>query len=425
MKKTVREIVENIGTSLPESLPYTALQKILKAKAAKLNVRYFYHLDRAELQGRQVILLADHACTESYVTALTGYPFVKLNVVMGKHHFYKKLLLSMFNRCGCIPKSLFEPDIKCTGKMLKIIKKGGSICLFPEGVQSSNGGTQPINPATAKFLKKLGIPVVLCKSYGAYLCLPKYDEVRRDGYQEIHYEMLFTPEDLEQLSVEEIDARLIDRFRYNDFVWNSEHKHEYKAKDGGSNAKGIDKLLYLCPRCGREFSMHVEDKDIVCECGNRIRVHDTYELEAIGNDSMLPYSNITEWHFAHRDKVREEIQNPDFEISYECDLIELYQEKLIKNPQIVTGHGTVTIDHEHMIYRGSRYEDSTELVFEIRKMPTFLSMPDKGNEFFYNGEFYLFRPCEDMRHSSKYQLVVEELHNLQDERWRKALADTQ
>ena len=61
---------------------------------------------------------------------------------------------------NAIPKLLYQPDTSCTRKMLKVIKSGGSLALFPEGIQSISGSTHPINPATCKFIKKAGLPVV-------------------------------------------------------------------------------------------------------------------------------------------------------------------------------------------------------------------------------------------------------------------------
>ena len=46
-----------------------------------------------------------------------------------------------------------------------VIKKGGIITFSPEGTSSIFGDNQPITPGTARFLKKMNVPV-----YCADLC---------------------------------------------------------------------------------------------------------------------------------------------------------------------------------------------------------------------------------------------------------------
>jgi hypothetical protein len=93
-----------------------------------------------------------------------------LNIVAGYQNFFSsKTNYFGMTQMNAIPKLLYQPDTSCTRKMLKVIKSGGSLALFPEGIQSISGSTHPINPATCKFIKKAGVLVILANSQGSYL----------------------------------------------------------------------------------------------------------------------------------------------------------------------------------------------------------------------------------------------------------------
>ena len=61
-----------------------------------------------------------------------------------------------------------------------------------------------MNPTTMKFIKKANVPVILCKSYGMYLTRPRYSKEYRKGKVKYEFEVLFTKEQISQLSEEEM-----------------------------------------------------------------------------------------------------------------------------------------------------------------------------------------------------------------------------
>ena len=126
---------------------------------------------------------------------------------------------------------------------MRLHKKGASFLLFPEGIESTDGTTQPLHPATARLIKKLAMDTVLCKSHGSFLYGPKFDTSKRKGRLEFNFEILFRKEEFENMTEEEIYSRLLEKFRYNDFEWNKEKQYKYKGKF--PLAHKIDNLLYI------------------------------------------------------------------------------------------------------------------------------------------------------------------------------------
>lgn len=415
-----KEKINKLKPKLPHPVIYKIIGAALSISARGAGAKYYYDFDECQVRGRQVILLSDHAATDTYKYAIGGYrKYGRLNPVVGKHHFYIKWLGGALRMIGAIPKNLFEGDVRSVKMMLGVIKMGGSLALFPEGVQSSSGSMHPIHPTTAGFLKRARLTVVLCKSYGSYLRFPRFDETARKGHHEYHYEILFTPDELKSMTKEEIDSRLVDRMKYNDFQWNLDKKYKYESKNG--LAHNIDNILYICPKCGSEFTLSSNGDIISCEkCGNRIRVTDTYEIIPADNMSIQPYRHIDDWYRSQRAKVKEEIKAPDYSVSYRCRVEQLHTDKPVNPRNYIAGEGYIRIDHKEILYNGTLEGQEVELHFDIKNVPCYVNVPGRGNEFFYNGEFYMFDPVEDPRRSTKYMMIVEELNKLVDEKWREA-----
>ncbi len=75
--------------------------------------------------------------------------------------------------------------------------------------------------ATAKLVKKLAMDTVIFTCHGSYLMRPRYDSHMRKGYVEYTFDLLFKKEESEALSEEEINKKLLECLKYNDFEWNS------------------------------------------------------------------------------------------------------------------------------------------------------------------------------------------------------------
>lgn len=420
---TAKKKIERQKARLPLPILYNIIKMYFSLALGGDKPEYHYDFDESEVKGKQVILLSDHSATDTYKFAIGGYSkYMRLNPVVGKHHFYTKGSGQLLMMIGAIPKSLYESDIKSTMLMLSVLKKGGSLALFPEGVQSSSGSNHPIHPTTAKFIKKAGVTVVLCKSFGSYLRFPRYDKNVKNGRHEYHYEILFRANDLKSMTEEEIYDRLLERFKYNDFEWNLSRQNKYTGKHG--NAYGIDNILFICPKCGAEFSLQSGHDIIECRrCGNRIKVTDTYDIIAADDNSIQPYRHIDEWYKTQRIKIRNEVKSPDFKLSYKCRLELIHTDKRTSPRNYVAGEGLVTIDHEGLHYEGSANNENVHWDYDIHKIPGYINVPEHGNEFFYNGEYYRFYPIDDTRYSTKYMMIVEELHNLIDPRWDKVSRD--
>ncbi|MBO7375966.1 MAG: hypothetical protein J6V01_02580 [Clostridia bacterium] len=418
-KKTPGEIIESYEPALPTKTAAFAMRRLIGAATFGSGVKYEYLFDKKGMKGRQVLILADHASTDSYLYVLRGYPFVEPNVVIGYQNIFIRGIFGLFLKCGIIPKKLYEPDLRPVISMLRIVRAGGSLLLFPEGIQSMDGSTQPINPATAEFVKRCGIDVVLCKSHGAYLNHPRFDPVGRKGRLRFTYELLFTADELKELDAADIGRCLTDRFRYNDFAENRRIGSVYRGRH--KNAYGLEKILFICPFCKKRFSLKVEKDRVVCECGAGVRVGTDYSL--IPDDGLkLPFEGLDGWFAYERDQVRKDVSEPGFALSYPARLCRLNTSG--RGGEVtLTGEGRVTLKRGSFLFEGT--ENGAPVSYDMRtdRIPSAPFVSGRGNEFFYKGEYFRFIPKDRPGLPVYCLLAVEELHDLDDPKWRLARAD--
>lgn len=420
MAKTPGMIMAEYVPKLPDRRAARLLRLVLFAASIGNKVRFTYGFDRRELKGRQIMILADHAATNSYLYVLRGLNFVQPNVVMGYHNIFQRGLFRLLLACGVIPKRLYTPDVSAVRSMLRLKKEGASFLLFPEGIQSMAGSTMPTDPAAIQLVKKLGLTTVLCRGYGAYLNRPRFDSGTRRGPMEFTYEILFTEDELSRKSEEELYQKYLSRFRYNDFEWNRERLNSYRGRR--PNAFGLQKILFICPRCGREFTLSSQGSDIVCSCGLRVRVDEKYLLSA-ADGVKLPFEGIDGWFLWQRAVMRGEIRREDFLISYDADYLTLDEDRLGSDCTVKLGEGRVTLNREFLRYEGTKNGESVSFEFPIASIPSAPFVSGKGNEFFIGRDYFRFVPKTEKGLPVKVLLAAEELHNLSDPARRRVSED--
>ncbi len=411
-RKTPEMIIKEYRPERPKKWALFPVRLLLRTLSLFRPARFSYGFDKKAMRKKQIVVLADHASYDDFIHVCAGCDFTDPNVIVGYHNLFVPGLFRLLLGVGVIPKSLYESDVASVRNILRLKKEGASFLLFPEGIQSMSGGMQPLNPSTVRLLKKLGLETVLCTSRGAYLSRPRFDRKYRRGRAEYRFETLFSTDDLEKRSEEDLYRELLGRFRYNDFQWNAEAGNTYKSSV--PLAHGLENLLYLCPVCGREFTLKVEGTDVVCEaCGNRVTVGPDYGLTP-AEGSKLPVKRIDEWYGLQVRRAAEEAEKEDFSIFYPAEYQRYDLSRMRFDMQRSVGAGTVTLDREKWTYRGTMNGEEKELSFELRRIPSAPYMSGTGNEFYYGGDYHAFLMTGDRRLSVKVLLMIEALHNRTD-----------
>lgn len=422
MKKDLKTRLINRKVKKPNPILMTIGMWVVGIMNRLYKVDFSYDYDPKSIKGQPAILLSSHASRTEFVYTVYGFGRKDINVVCGFQNILKKGLYRLFIAFGAISKYLYQPDLMCVKNMLRVLKRGGAIGLFPEGIQSTSGSTHPINPATARFIKSSKANVVVCTSRGAYLATNRYSADRKKGYIGIRYSLLFTPKMLEELTEEQIYAQLLEKIRYNDFAFNKEARHKYIGKL--PNAAGVDKILYKCPDCKGEHVLYVEGDTVRCKtCGFAAKVNEYYDLIQTAGKSCP--SDIDEWFKWQRRCVANEVKNEDFALTLSGKLCVLKLDKLRKPPKNreTISEGTVTLTNRGLSFAGEWNGARADFFFEAKTIYS-LTFSTKGFlEFYHNNDYFMIVPDKSNQCLIKWTLAAEEIHNLYDERWRAACED--
>ena len=418
-KKTLDAQIHSVQRKRPNGFIYSVLRTFVAKPfmANKFSPTCNFKTDFRKDKG-PYFLISNHASRIDFAFNAMQLKN-RCNFVVGYNEFFRSHLQMVMKITGSIPKKNFVSDYYAMKQMASIIKQGGSIAIWPEGMNSIGGMSQPIVPGTGKFLKHFGIPVYYSVIKGGYLAMPKFNQTDRIGPIEVDLDIMFTPDQLKELSPEEIEDIINEKMFHDDYRWNLEKKNHYKAKDG-KIAEGMETVLYRCPKCGSDKHMKTELDKIWCDnCGNGATILDTYEMVPLNDECILPETE-SKWFNDEREIIKEEIKNdPNYSLTIHVKLGNLPKYEFLKDykTSLIVGEGDLTISRDGLTYNGTRDNEPFTFHLTTDEVPTYGMCTDVSRFYtFYNGEFMEFYPEENV--TMKFFMATEELHRVNGGKWQ-------
>ncbi len=218
------------------------------------------------------LLVGNHTC--NWDPFILSVPVrVPVHFVASDEYFRTPLLRFAFSLVGGIPKTKNVRDTQAVRTMLGLKRAGAVLGLYPEGNRSWDGVTGPIYGATAKLVRKLGIPVVAVETTGGSLTQPRWARHARHGPMRLAYRLLFTPEDCRSLPETVITERLVDALAHDDAgAADADARAGRPARYTGRRlAERLERFLFLCPACGRQDTLASRGSRLSCAaCGRTV-----------------------------------------------------------------------------------------------------------------------------------------------------------
>lgn len=293
----------------------TASKKDLKKVDFSLNKRDLAGLDDKE----PVLFLMNHSSfidLEIASTVIYPRPFhivCTLDGFVGKEWLMRKI--------GCIPTRKFMADTALVRDMIHTAKDlKESILLYPEASYTFDGTATPLPDSLGKAVKLLGIPVVMIRTYGAFLRDPLYNNLQlRNIKVTADMDVVLSKEDIESKSVREINEIIGERFSFDNFRWQKELGVKVTEP---FRADSLERVLYKCPCCGREDSMKGKGTKLTCSnCGKEYELTELGEMQAL--EGKTEFSHIPDWYRWERESVRKEIEAGTYNMESAVDIIAL------------------------------------------------------------------------------------------------------
>ncbi len=401
----------------PPALIYWILAFVWKVLFfPKYHVHLHYRIPKSQIKG-PFIVVSNHASRVDYL--YTGIAFLphRLNYVAVYNEFFRSHLAGIFRLLQVIPKKNFTPEIYSVKEIARVLRSGGNVIVFPEGMSSISGSNQPSALGTGKLLKHFGLPVYMTLISGGYLTNTKYCLDDRPGRVDVEISQLFTPEDLTKMTEDEIQRAVDVAIRHDDYRWNKTARVAFQGH--GELAKNLHHLCYWCPKCHSLFTMKGEGDVIRCShCGNGARLNDFYDLIPLDETCVIPESP-SKWCDMERKQAWRDIQNPHFEIREKVRLGTLPPHELVpdKATSVQTGEGELRFNKDGLFFEGINDGKPLSLHLPTDLLPTFGMCTDVSFFTTYiNGVYYEFFPEHEV--TERWLHVVEEMHRKNGGKWK-------
>ncbi len=268
-----------------------------KAKLTKVGME--------EIEGKPYLLLVTHSSMVDFNLMLKGTHPYKVNNVMTLEGF-KTYTEPLMRSLGVLGTRKFITDLHLVKNMKYCVDKLKNIfVLFPEARYSLDGCTSYLPDSLGKMVRLLGVPVVVLMIHGNFVTCPQWNKKNKKTFVEAQMKPIITAEETKSLSVDEINARIADNFRYDDYAWQRDNQIKI---DHPGRADGLHALLYKCPACKEEHQTDSAGTKLWCNCCKKIWEMDEYgQLHALEGETE--FSHIPDWSNWERTCVREEIEN--------------------------------------------------------------------------------------------------------------------
>ncbi|MBR5738747.1 MAG: hypothetical protein IKY02_02020 [Lachnospiraceae bacterium] len=343
----------------------------------------------------------------------------KINIVAGYAEFFRSHLHTVFQLQQILPKKNYTQDIAGMKAMQSILNQGGCVAFSPEGMSSIYGTNQQVVPGSGHYLKHYCFPVYFMEMRGQYLTNTKVCLDERICRTEATMKLLFSPEDLERMTDQEVEDKLNEAFRHDDYAWGKERHLKWTKME--NSCERLSDICFRCPKCGADLQMDAHGDTIRCKvCGNGARVNEYYEFEPLIPDAVLPESPAAWFRWERGQIIREIREDKDYSVTIPVGLGYQPPYEYVKSKVLTTtlcGKGEITFDHQGIHFTGEKL--GKPFTFHLSYETVFSLVIERATDvfgLFVGGEWYEFYPEEPI--VGKLILITEEMHRLHFNIWK-------
>ena len=370
----------------------------------------------AELKPPYLVVCNHQSFVDFYVTPLALFPHTA-NYISELEGFecYGEW---KYRQIGCLGTRKFVNDTALVRNIKRVVDRNGIIVYYPEARYANVGTSSKLPEAVGKLAKMLKVPVVALNMKGNYLRLPIWNPtIRKEAPLEATITQIFTKEELDKASLEEVNLKIQQYLTYDEYKWQYERKLAITYE---KRAEGIEHALYQCPACSSEFQMKTESADIFCKkCGSRWHMTKYGKMENIsenllnGAENTTDFSHIPNWYQWQNKQVIRQIEEGSYLLN-----IKVHIEALPNAVNFIDlGDGVLHHDINGFQLTFKEYGESE---FKTLSFPP-ISMFSVHTEYNYRGKgqcitlstldnTYFLYPLEDGFNATKIQFATEYLY---------------
>lgn len=358
----------------PDSPLYSLQMKLVgilaKRHLKKINVK----TNGLENVKAPYLLIANHHSYIDFYCASRLDPEARFALVTNRFYYEHTFLGKIMKKTGAIPKKLFTPDVAAVKGIIKAIKDGYPVLMFPEGRLSADGSPSPVPFSTASLCKLLGVPVVIANIKKAYFIKPKWRKRETRGKVDVEVKKILNANEIENMGKQAIYDEIVKGLAVNEF----DQKVSVKSN---KKAEGLENLLYMCPECHGLYTNKTEKNTLYCSsCGAKHVIGEDYSFVSGKEKNLQTYNDSI--------KAEEEKNIDDIKIDIEVDVKIFTPGK--KKPG--NDEGVFFIDKTGVSYKSKI--TGTEFGYKVSELEAIAFSAGEEFEFYYENELYYFYPKE-------------------------------
>ena len=228
---------------------------------------------------------------------------------------------------GCIPTNKFVADMVLIRDMKYAVEQNkSSVLMFPEAGYSFDGTATTLPDSLGRLVKLLKVPVVSVITYGAFARDPLYNGLQlRKVKVSADVKYLLSPEEIAEMSADEINRLIRSEFTFDNFRWQQENN---VIIDEPFRADGLHRVLYKCAHCGREDGMEGKGIRLTCQhCRKAYTLTETGFLAA--EDGETRFDHVPDWYAWEREEVKKELTDGTYKLDIDVDIAMLVDHKAL------------------------------------------------------------------------------------------------
>lgn len=363
------------------------------------------------LKPPYILLCTHHAFQDFKVTTAAIFPH-RANYIVAIDGFIGREWL--LRNVGGIAKRKFTNDTKLVKQIKYSLENLKNIvAIYPEARYSLVGTTAILPDSLGKIIKLFKHPVVVLNMHGNYLSQPVWNLKPRKLNITADMTQIIKKDEIEQLSLDEINDRIQKAFVYDEYKWQFDNK---VVIDEPFRAENLHKVLYQCPSCLTEHEMDSKGSKIWCN-----HCHKTYEMDVYGKlhatEGETEFSHIPDWYEFERSQVRKQIEEGSYQFEDDVIIDSLPNAK----GYIRLGDGHLKHDANGFVLTGTEFDQPLHLIKEP------LSLYSLHIEYDYFGkgdcvdlstldDTYYIYPKNRKNVVTKLHFAVEELFKIEKEK---------
>lgn len=299
-----------------------------------------YRVEKINMEGLRApyLLLSNHMHFIDFeLTALATWPDPVSNVVSIDGYVGKFFLLEWI---GAIATRKYTRDTHLVKSIHKVLQRGDILAMYPEARYSPCGTRAYLPDSLGKLIRMNKMPVVAVVHHGNHLYAPFWNfRKKRKVPLRTTLKLILTPEQIETMTVDQINALLKKELDYDEYRYQKEAGIRITEP---YRAEGLHKVLYQCPHCLTESKMDSRGAELFCTaCGKRWSWETTGELRALEGETE--FAHIPDWFAWERQQVRSQIREGRYRFEDEVEVfalprvlryIPLGKAKLTHDPQM-------------------------------------------------------------------------------------------